>query len=142
MEAPMSRSFGRARRGFTLIEIMISMTLMLTIIGLSTQLFRKQANAVAQQSGRLDAQSNSRFAVSTLERELRVAGVGVVDQQPLLVMAGPTSLSFNANLVANDTGDLSAVYINAQADSASVGVWHSTNAIQLPGTTSFYPNST
>jgi len=130
------------RRGFTLIEIMISMTLMLTIIGLSTQLFRKQANAVASQSGRLDAQQNSRFAVSMLERELRTAGVGVVDAQPLLVMAGPTSLSFNANLVANDTGDLSSVYINPDADSASVGVWHSVDRLQLPGTSVFYPNST
>src|ERR1700759_3692619 len=123
MEAPMSRSFGRARRGFTLIEIMISMTLMLTIIGLSTQLFRKQANAVAQQGGRLDAQQNSRFAVSTLERELRVAGVGVVDAQPLLVMAGATPMTSNANLVANDTADFGSVYINPDADSAAVGVF-------------------
>src|ERR1700759_3650812 len=133
MEAPMSRSFGRARRGFTLIEIMISMTLMLTIIGLSTQLFRKQANAVAQQSGRLDAQQNSRFAVSMLERELRVAGMGVVDQQPLLVMAGPTSITFNADLAALDTGALGAVNINPDADSAPVGVWRSAGRLQLPG---------
>jgi prepilin-type N-terminal cleavage/methylation domain-containing protein len=132
----------RNRRGFTLIEIMISMTLMLTIIGLSTQLFRKQANAVAAQSGRLDAQQNSRFAVSMLERELRVAGVGVVDQQPLMVMAGPTSMSFNANLVALDTGDLGSVYINPDADSASVGVWKKVDRMQLPGTSAFYPNST
>ena len=132
----------RNRRGFTLIEIMISMTLMLTIIGLSTQLFRKQANAVAAQSGRLDAQQNSRFAVSMLERELRAAGAGVVDQQPLLVMASATSLSFNANLVALDTGDLGSVYINADADSASAGVWKRADRLQLPGTTSFYPNST
>lgn len=138
----MPGSLGRARRGFTLIEIMISMTLMLTIIGLSTQLFRKQANAVAQQSGRLDAQANSRFAVSMLERELRVAGVGVVDAQPLLVMAGPSSLTFNANLVSIDTGDMGSVYINPDADSSSVAVFKRSDRIQLPGSTSFYPNST
>lgn len=138
----MQRSLGRARRGFTLIEIMISMTLMLTIIGLSTQLFRKQANAVAQQGGRLDAQQNSRFAISSLERELRVAGVGVVDQQPLMVMAGATALTFNANLVALDTGDFGSVYINPDADSASASVWRRADRMQLPGTTAFYPNST
>ena len=130
------------RRGFTLIEIMISMTLMLTVIGLSTQLFRKQANAVASQSGRLDAQQNSRFAVSMLERELRVAGVGVADAQPLLVMAGPTSITFNADLVALDTGDFFSVYVNPDADSASAGVFRTADRMQLPGTTSFYPNST
>jgi prepilin-type N-terminal cleavage/methylation domain-containing protein len=138
----MSRSLGRARRGFTLIEVMISMTLMLTIIGLSTQLFRRQANAVAKQSGRLDAQANSRFAISMLERELRVAGVGVVDQQPLLVMAGATGLTFNANLVSLDTGDLGSVYINPDADSSGVSVFRRSDRIQLPGTTTFYPNST
>jgi hypothetical protein len=121
---------------------MISMTLLLTIIGLSTQLFRHQANAVAAQSGRLDAQANSRFAISMLERELRVAGVGVVDQQPLLVMAGQTALTFNANLVSLDTGDLGSVYINPDADSASVSVFRRADRIQLAGTTTFYPNST
>ena len=57
-----------------------------------------------------------------LERELRVAGVGVVDQQPLLVMAGHARLTFNADLVALDTGDIGSVYINPDADSASVDV--------------------
>jgi len=132
----------RARAGFTLIEIMISMTLMLTIIGLSTQLFRRQSRAVASQAGRLDAQQNSRFALSMLERELRVAGVGVVDQQPLLVMAGSTGLTFNANLVALDTGDVGSVYIDRDADSASVGVLRRADRFMLPGTSTYYPDST
>lgn len=131
----------RARRGFTLIEIMISMTLMLTIIGLSTQLFRKQSNAVATQSGRLDAQQNSRFALGNLERELRVAGVGVQDQQPLLVMANKLAITFNANLVSNDTGDMGSVYINADADSAAVDMLRTTNKITLPTTTKLYPDT-
>ena len=50
-------------------------------------MFRMQSMSVSTQTGRLDAQQNSRFAMSMLERELRVAGAGVADQQPLLVMA-------------------------------------------------------
>ena len=57
-----------------------------------------------------------------LERELRVAGVGVVDQQPLLVMANTLGITFNADLAALDTGDLSAVYINPDDDSSAVDV--------------------
>ena len=75
-------------------------------------------------------------------RELRMAGVGVADQQPLLVMAGPTSLSFNADLVALDTGDYSAVYVNPDADSASVDVMRTSAAITLPGTSKNYPDTT
>jgi hypothetical protein len=122
--------------------MMISMTLMLTVIGLSTKLFRKQSEAVSVQSGRLDAQQNSRFALSNLERELRVAGVGVVNQQPLLVMANALGVTFNANLVSVDTGDLGSVYINRDADSAAVNVLRKQDAIVLPGTTKSYPDTT
>lgn len=131
----------RVRRGFTLIEVMISMTLMLTVIGLSTQLFRRQSKAVSDQAGRLDAQQNSRFAIGNLEREFRMAGVSVVDQQPLLVMAGATALTFNADLVARDTGDLTAVYINPEADSGAVGMLRASNKITLPGTSKLYPDT-
>ncbi|HEY5060521.1 MAG TPA: prepilin-type N-terminal cleavage/methylation domain-containing protein, partial [Gemmatimonadaceae bacterium] len=132
----------RSRRGFTLPEMIISMTLMLTIIGLSTKLFQIQSRAVQMANGRLDAQSNSRYALSLLDRELRMAGVGVVDIQPLLVMAGPTALTFNANLVSLDTGDLGAVYINPDADSAGVDVMRTSEKMALPTTAINYPEST
>lgn len=132
----------RARRGFTLLEMLLSMSLMLAILGMSTQLFRKQSNAVSSQAGRLDAQQNSRFALSEIERELRVAGVGVADAQPILVMAGPLGFTFNADLVSLDTGDLASVYINADADSAGVDVLRTNEKITLPGTTKLYPDTT
>jgi hypothetical protein len=122
--------------------MVVAMTLMLTLIGLSTELFRRQSTMVSTQTGRLDAQSNTRYAVSMLDRELRMAGAGVVDAQPLLVAAGPLSITFNADLTALDTGDLTAVYINPDADSAGVDVLRNSEKITLPGTTKQYPDST
>src|SRR3954468_4959782 len=130
----MTPSTLRPRRGFTMIEIIISMSLMLAVIGLSTQLFRRQSTAVSTQAGTLDAQQNSRFALGNLDRELRMAGGGVVDKQPMLVMAAATAITFNADLVATDTGDYAAVYVNPDADSAAVGMLRTTNKITLPGT--------
>lgn len=132
----------RARPGFTIPEMILSMMLMLMLIGMSTQLFRRQSAMVSTQNGRLDAQSNSRYAVSMLDRELRMAGAGVVDAQPLLVEAGPLAITFNADLVALDTGDLTAVYINPDADSAGVDVLRNSEKITLPGTSTLYPDST
>ncbi len=132
----------RVRRGFTLAEMVLAMSLMLTLVGLSVQLFQKQSSSVSTQAGRLDAQSNSRFALSMLDRELRVAGVGVADVQPLLVQAGAVALTFNADLVALDTGDLGAVYINPDADSAGVSVMRTSNKITLPGMARQYPDTT
>jgi hypothetical protein len=122
--------------------MILAMTLMLTLIGLSTQLFRRQSAMVSTQTGRLDAQANSRYAVSMLDRELRMAGAGVVDAQPLLVEAGPLAITFNADLVSLDTGDLTAVYINPDADSAGVDVLRNSQKITLPGTSILYPDST
>lgn len=137
MNSPMLR----ARRGFSLPEIIISMSLMLAIIGLSTQMFRKQSASVSAQTGRLDAQQNSRFAMSMFERELRVAGVGVLDAQPLLVMANTLGVTFNANLASRDTGDLGAVYINPDADSLAVNMLRMDKRITLPGTSKLYPDT-
>lgn len=131
----------RARRGFTILEMVLSMTLLLAILGLSTRLFRVQANAVSGSAGRLDAMQNSRFALGLLEREVRMAGVGVADAQPLLVMAGPTAFTFNADLAALDTGDYAAVYINPDADSAAVDVMRTSAKITLAGTSKQYPDT-
>lgn len=132
----------RARRGFTLVEILVAMSLLMVLMGLSVRLFASQSKAVSQQAGRLDAQQNSRFALSMIDRELRMAGVGVADAQPLLVEAAPLAITFNADLVALDTGDLNAVYINPDADSASVGVLTKAQQITLPTTTRLYPETT
>ncbi|HVX38663.1 MAG TPA: prepilin-type N-terminal cleavage/methylation domain-containing protein [Gemmatimonadaceae bacterium] len=132
---------GRARRGFTLAEMLVAMALMGVLLGISTQLFRKQSSAVSTQAGRLDAQQNSRFALSSLDRELRVAGVGVVDAQPMIVEAGPLSITFNGDLVAQDTSDLGAVYINPDVDSAAAGAMKPSEKLTLPGTSTQYPDT-
>lgn len=131
----------RPRRGFTFAEVLLAMSLMLVIIGLSTKLFRKQSSAVATQAGKLDAQQNSRFAMSMIDRELRIAGVGVVDAQPLLVQAAPLAITFNVDLAALDTGDKSAVYINPDDDSAAVDMLRMTNKVTLPTSTTQYPDT-
>lgn len=137
----MQARFGRVRRGFTIAEMIVAMSLMGVLLALSTQLFRKQSTAVSTQAGRLDAQQNSRFALSALDRELRVAGVGVVDAQPMIVAAGPLSITFNADLVAPDTSDLGAVYINPDVDSAAADAMKPAEKLTLPGTTKQYPDS-
>ena len=137
----MNRPALRARRGFTLLEMIISMTLMMAFLGMTAELFRKQSDTVSTQAGRLDAQQNLRFAASSIERELRMAGLGIADAQPLIVQASPTAITFNADLIAVDTGDINAVYINPNADSAGVDVLRPTSKITLPGTSLLYPDS-
>ena len=76
-----------SRAGVTLIELMIAIVLFVMVFGLAVPFFRFQARSVSESSGRQDALQNARFAQNAIDRDLRMAGAGVVAQQPLLVQA-------------------------------------------------------
>ena len=134
--------FVRPRRGMTLVEIMVSMVLLLFVLGASTEFFRRQGTVVAQASGRLEAQQTAQFTLSLLDRELRLAGIGVADMQPTVVQAGGRAVTFNANLVSAMADDPSAVYVDRDADAALTGVFRSTQKRALPNSGHIYPEST
>jgi hypothetical protein len=95
------------------------MTMVILIMSVATKFFMQQTRMLSNQSGRLEAQQNAQFSLATLDREIRVAGIGVVDAQPILVQADPRAITFNADLVTRVSGDPSAVYVDADVDEAS-----------------------
>ena len=103
------------RQGFTLIEMLMSVGLTVMLFGLAVPFFGTQLRSVGANGGRWEALQNVRYAATTLDRDLRVAGVGVVDRQPLIVQAAPYAITFNADLVTRDTADPVAVYYNPDA---------------------------
>ena len=130
------------RRGFTLIEVIVAMTMVILIMSMATKYFMQQTRMLSQQSGRLEAQQNAQFSLATLDREIRVAGIGVVDAQPILVQAEPRAITFNADLVSRVTNDPSAVYIDADVDSASTLAYPFADKQLLPLSTSKqYPDT-
>lgn len=131
-----------SRAGFTLTEIMVAMTLMLFILGVATNSFRKQSGLIAAQSGRLEAQQTVQFTLSELDRELRLAGVGVADMQPVVVQADSMAITFNADLISTVAGDPSAVYIDTMANVDRTTAWVSQNKRTLPRSGFYYPDST
>jgi prepilin-type N-terminal cleavage/methylation domain-containing protein len=142
MPISQARPQRRARRGFTLIETIISLTLVLSVLAMSTQLLISQARMVSQQSGRLEAQQNVQFSLANLDREVRVAGIGVVGTQPIVVQADARVLTINTDLVSRVIGDPSPVYVDQDADSSSTEVFRHQDHVALPLSTVQYPNST
>ena len=134
----------RARRGFTLAELLISMVLLMVITGAAVQFLRKQSNLVSRESMRMDAMQNAQFAGSVMERELREAGAGTSDQQPMLVQLDSEALTFNANMVSVDSGDVRAVYQLTDADTNGTRTMLKTERMQLPNSSPArsYPDST
>lgn len=129
----------RNRRGFTLIEIMISITVLLVMMGAAVQFMRRQTNAVAVETGRMDALQNVEFASTQMERELREAGAGVTDVQPMIVQMDKFVITFNANMTSIDSGDVRAVYQTLDADPNAVRSMDSTERRALPLSDSLYP---
>ena len=132
----------RRRSGLTLIEMTIALVLTLLIFGAAIPFFRAQARSVSHNAGRMDALQNARFALNAIDRELRIAGIGVVDKQPMIVQADRFAFTFNADLVTRDRDDVGAIYYDPDADPATTTDLSATRQIMLPRTSIMYPDST
>jgi prepilin-type N-terminal cleavage/methylation domain-containing protein len=146
METPIMRPHvltgaSRPRAGFTLIEMMLAVTISLLVFAAAVPFFRNQTRAIESHAGRLDAQLNARYALGAVDRDLRAAGVGIVDEQPMLVYAAARALTFNSDLVATDSADAGAVSFDPDASAEETGVLQPINKITLPLSTDKYPDS-
>jgi prepilin-type N-terminal cleavage/methylation domain-containing protein len=129
------------RSGFTLLEMVIAMTVMAIALGLTVPFFRNEVQAFGNIAGRDDAAQNARYGVSMIDRELRVAGVGVVDPQPLIVQAAPYAITFNVDLVTRDINDRGASYYDPDVDPNGAASIPKTSKITLPLSAVQYPDS-
>ena len=118
------------------------MSVMVTLMAVAVPFFRVQARSVGANAGRMDAHLNAQFAVNSIDRDLRVAGAGIVDAQPLIVYAAANAIAFNADLVSTDPGDPSAVYLDPDALGSSTTVLPRERPITLPLSAYTYPDST
>lgn len=137
------------RRGFTLAELLLSITLTIAVFSAAVPFFTLQMRSLQQDLGRSDAQQTARFAQNTVDRELRNIGIAVTPMQPALmiprnqpkiVLAHAFGVVFNTNLVANDTLDVNAVYYDPNVPANLTTAIPYTNMISLPLTGASYPD--
>lgn len=128
--------------GFSLTELVVSLTVMGLVLGLTVPLFRNQIKTFEKTAGRADAQQNARFGISMIDRELRTAGVGLPDMQPMIVQAAPNAITFNGDLVTRDSLDVGAVYYDPDVPAGEVSSLTFANRITLPLSSTGYPDTT
>jgi hypothetical protein len=131
----------RDRDGFALLELVIAIMLIGITLGLTVPFFRTQVQAFGNTSGRDDAAQNARYGVSMIDRELRVAGIGVVDAQPMVVQAASNAITFNVDLVSRLQSDPAAAYFDPDEDPGAVVSLPRTSRITLPLSGFQYPDS-
>lgn len=139
----------RRRSGFTLAELLLSITLTIAVFSAAVPFFTLQMRQLQQDLGRSDAQQTARFAQNMVDRELRNIGIAVTPMQPALgiprnqpkiVQAAAFAVTFNSNLVAHDTVDMNAVYYDPNVPSNLTTALPSTNMVGLPLGGPTYPD--
>ncbi len=129
------------RHGVTTIELLVAITVTLIIVAIVAPLYRAQTSSVTRTAGRTDATRSATFAVDAIEQDMRNAGVGVFDGQPLLVRGSVDAVSFNANMVTARTNDLVAVFYDPDADQTALGALQPTTSVTLPNSSVVYPTA-
>lgn len=127
------------RAGFSLIELLIAITMLVAILGATYTLFRQQSVSFRQNTDRFDLVQNARNSMELTERVIRTMGAGVSGQQPVLVYGANTVLAFNADYVERDTVDMRwAANWNPDVPSEETVVWLQANAAVIPNSSPAY----
>lgn len=129
------------RAGFTIIELLVAMSVTLVIVAVAAPLYTAQTRAVNTTAGRTDATRSATFAVDAIEQDLRNTGVGAFDGQPFIVRSAIDAVSFNANMVTARTNDLVAVFYDPDADSSALGALSPSTSVTLPNSSITYPTA-
>ncbi|MGQ0766088.1 MAG: hypothetical protein ACT4OZ_10520 [Gemmatimonadota bacterium] len=139
----------RSRAGYSLGELLLSITITIAVFSAAVPFFTMQMRQLQQDLGRSDAQMTARFAQNTIDRELRNIGIGTTPlnpgigiprNQPKIVMAGRFAVTFNTDLIAADTADINAVYYDPNVPLPLTIAMTSAGAITLPLSAKAYPD--
>ncbi|WP_164073991.1 PilW family protein [Stenotrophomonas maltophilia] len=128
-----------AARGLSLIELMISMVIGLIIMLAVVQVFAASREAYRLSEGLARVQENSRFAMDTLQREIRMAGhFGCVNDQ---AQTSPTRISLRSTLdgAANPVLDFNRSIQGYEANNTGPGKTLTIAATPSTGGTDYTP---
>src|SRR5215204_4622605 len=102
----------KKRAGFTILELMLSMTIILIVLGLVMTLFGRSLNTRRLESSRTDALTAAQAALNVISREAANSGYGLKLQEDAIADNGlvdtdsdEATLHFRAN-ITNDNIDL------------------------------------
>lgn len=127
------------RAGFTIVELLITMVIMVAIMGVTFELLKSQGDSFRGNTARYDLMQNVRSALEGSERVVRTMGAGVSSGQPMLVYGGPDVLAFNSDHVERDTTDMRwAAYWNPDSPLDETVVWQVAAATVIPNSSPSY----
>jgi prepilin-type N-terminal cleavage/methylation domain-containing protein len=94
-------------QGFSLIELLIAMSITLILIGLASTLFGTAMNVRSRESRKTDAMTAARAAINVISREVANSGYGLTTNGIVLPDSAGQKLHFRANLNNDPAGTIS-----------------------------------
>jgi len=91
-----------AERGFSLIELLIAMTVALTLLGVTTGLLASSFSVRARENQKTDALADTQRALNIMTREIANAGFGLANNGIVAADSTDTAIRVRANLNAFD----------------------------------------
>lgn len=135
----MSRGAFRSRAGFTLVELIVAVVVLLVVVGGALGFLSAQSRAFRQGLDRMAALQTVRFAVQTMETDLAPAGNNVAPGQPSVVYAAEDVFAINADYATSVSDDPFAVYHDPDLPAGQVVA--PTSSGTLPQTSFSYPDT-
>jgi prepilin-type N-terminal cleavage/methylation domain-containing protein len=89
-----------SQRGFSLIELLIAMTVTVVIAGIASTLVAQSFRLRSREDARSDAIADAQRALNIVSREIANSGFGIVDNGLVPGDTGPNSIRIRANLNA------------------------------------------
>lgn len=114
----MKRLKTKLQAGFSLLELMIAMVIMLVIMGLVSTMLGRSLNIRSRESRKTDALTSAQAALNIMSREISNAGFGIYEGSVfsqtasngiILADSNANSLRFRANLTNVGTGSASTM---------------------------------
>ncbi len=125
----------RGRRGWTLVELIIAITIFGVVVTAAMAFAAKQNMVFQTALLRLNGLRNLRYAITTLDQDLQTLGTNVPATQPSLVYGGDDVVTFSADYASNVANDPFAVYHDPDAPTGQVSAPAAPFAIPTTGVT-------
>ncbi len=95
------RSKNKTVSGFSIVELLIAMTIMLVIMGLAANLFSKSLSTRQRESSRTDALTAAQAALNVISREIANSGYALLNNGIVASDSSKEKLSFQSNIKKN-----------------------------------------
>ncbi|HEX2272219.1 MAG TPA: prepilin-type N-terminal cleavage/methylation domain-containing protein [Pyrinomonadaceae bacterium] len=96
----MRETKNNSQRGFSLIELLIAMTVTIVIAGIASTLVAQSFRMRSREDARSDAIADAQRALNIVSREIANSGFGLIDNGLVPGDTGPSSIRFRSNLNA------------------------------------------